>query len=282
MGGLLILDVGDLADAALGRSVELVIWIGRACDGAFGAVGFADDYLRSSALAPRIGIPPTKMVRHVVVALAGRPWPCCCCRQQKTALYNTRLIFPFCKTDSRPGMFYIASRWWCSSARATRSNLTDASTARHSARSRCRRRIHRARLRERGTRCSRKYLLLVRFAPAGELTSICGALVGASLGFLVQLLPCRHFHGQRRVARASGARSARGDPDQAGAAAPDGRRRRFVIEARSVIIQVASFKLTGQRVSRWRRFPPPLRADRVERPKVSRLLILRSSLRCSA
>ena len=28
------------------------------------------------------------------------------------------------------------------------------------------------------------YLLLVRFAPAGELTIFCGALVGASLGFL--------------------------------------------------------------------------------------------------
>ena len=40
------------------------------------------------------------------------------------------------------------------------------------------------------------YLLLVRFAPAGELTVFCGALVGASLGFLwVQLVSSRHLYG---------------------------------------------------------------------------------------
>ena len=35
-----------------------------------------------------------------------------------------------------------------------------------------------------GHRVLADYLLLVRFAPAGELTIFCGALVGASLGFL--------------------------------------------------------------------------------------------------
>ena len=35
-----------------------------------------------------------------------------------------------------------------------------------------------------GHRVLAEYLLLVRFAPAGELTIFCGALVGASLGFL--------------------------------------------------------------------------------------------------
>src|SRR5690606_5454606 len=35
-----------------------------------------------------------------------------------------------------------------------------------------------------GHRVLADYLLLVRFPPAGELTIFCGALVGASLGFL--------------------------------------------------------------------------------------------------
>ena len=41
-----------------------------------------------------------------------------------------------------------------------------------------------------------EYLLLVRFAPAGELTIFCGALVGASLGFLwYNAYPAQVFMG---------------------------------------------------------------------------------------
>ena len=91
------------------------------------------------------------------------------------------------------------------------------------------------------------YLLLVRFQPAGELTIFCGALVGASLGFLwYARTPAELFMGDVGLALGG----ALGTvailikqelllPIVGGV---------FVIEALSVIVQVASFKLTGQRV----------------------------------
>ena len=56
----------------------------------------------------------------------------------------------------------------------------------------------------------------------------------------------------------------------------------FVLEALSVVIQVASFQLTGKRVFAWRR-STTIRAERMERAE-GHLAIRdsRSSLRCSA
>ena len=93
------------------------------------------------------------------------------------------------------------------------------------------------------------YLLLVRFPPAGELTIFCGALVGASLGFLwYNSLSRRDLHGRRRLAGARRRARHRRDPHQAGAAAADRRRRLRASRRCRSIIQVASFKLTGKRV----------------------------------
>jgi phospho-N-acetylmuramoyl-pentapeptide-transferase len=92
------------------------------------------------------------------------------------------------------------------------------------------------------------YLLLVRFPPAGELTVFCGALVGASLGFLwYNSYPADIFMGDVGSLALGGALGTVAIlikqelllPIVGGV---------FVIEALSVIIQVASFKLTGQRV----------------------------------
>ena len=70
------------------------------------------------------------------------------------------------------------------------------------------------------------YLLLVRFPPTGELTIFCGALVGASLGFLwFNSYPAEVFMGD--VGSLGARRRARHgrDSDQAGTAAADRRRR---------------------------------------------------------
>jgi phospho-N-acetylmuramoyl-pentapeptide-transferase len=88
----------------------------------------------------------------------------------------------------------------------------------------------------------------VRFPPASEMTIFCGALVGASLGFLwYNSYPAEIFMGDVGSLALGGALGTVAIlikqelllPIVGGV---------FVIEALSVIIQVGSFKLTGQRV----------------------------------
>ena len=95
-----------------------------------------------------------------------------------------------------------------------------------------------------------EYLLLVRFPPAGELTVFCGALVGAGLGFLwYNSYPAELFMGDVGSLALGGALGTVAILIKqelllpiVGAV--------FVLEFFSVVIQVASFKLTGRRVFR--------------------------------
>jgi phospho-N-acetylmuramoyl-pentapeptide-transferase len=92
------------------------------------------------------------------------------------------------------------------------------------------------------------YLLLVHFPPAAELTIFCGSLVGASLGFLwYNSYPADIFMGDVGSLALGGALGTVAIlikqelllPIVGGV---------FVLEALSVIVQVASFKMTGKRV----------------------------------
>ena len=116
-----------------------------------------------------------------------------------------------------------------------------------------------------GHRVLADYLLLVRFAPAGELTIFCGALVGASLGFLwYNSYPADIFMGDVGSLALGGALGTVAIlikqelllPIVGGV---------FVAEALSVIIQVASFRLTGQARLQDGAASPPLRAGGLER-----------------
>jgi len=92
------------------------------------------------------------------------------------------------------------------------------------------------------------YLLLVRFPPTGELTIFCGALVGASLGFLwFNSYPAQVFMGDVGALAIGAA---------IGVIAVIVRQEVvtlvmggvFVLETASVILQVGSFKLRGKRI----------------------------------
>jgi phospho-N-acetylmuramoyl-pentapeptide-transferase len=94
------------------------------------------------------------------------------------------------------------------------------------------------------------YLDLVRFPPAAELTVFCGALVGASLGFLwYNSYPADIFMGDVGSLGLGGALGtvALLIKQELLLVVVGGV---FVLEALSVIIQVVSFKLTGRRVFR--------------------------------
>ena len=91
-----------------------------------------------------------------------------------------------------------------------------------------------------------EYLLLVRFPQAAELTVFCGALVGASLGFLwYNSYPAEIFMGDVGSLALGAALGIGRDPDQAGAAA--GRSSAACSCSRRCrwCIQVGYFKATG-------------------------------------
>jgi phospho-N-acetylmuramoyl-pentapeptide-transferase len=95
-----------------------------------------------------------------------------------------------------------------------------------------------------------KYLMISHIPGSGELTIFCGAMLGASLGFLwFNTYPAQVFMGDIGALALGGA---------LGTVALISKHELllviiggvFVIEALSVIIQVASFKLSGKRVFR--------------------------------
>jgi len=214
---------------------------------AFGAIGFADDYLKIVRKSHHGLRPRYKMGWTIVVGLA---FGVVLIVLNSHELYSTRLIFPFFKrfipdivwlyvpfaalvlvgathavnlTDGLDGLaisvFAVAA--------AAFTALAYVSTHREFA----------------------NYLQMVRIEPAAaELTIFCGALVGASLGFLWwNSYPADLFMGDVGSLALGGA---------LGVVALLIKQEFllvfvggvFVIEALSVIVQVASFKTTGKRV----------------------------------
>jgi len=248
MGGLLILTSALVPTFLWADLSNPYIWIAIIATSAFGAVGFADDYLKVVRRSHHGLIPRYKMGGQILVAIAVGV-AVLMLSQQNPPLYNTRLIFPFFKNLIPDlGWFYIAFTVLVLVGASNAVNLTDGldglaiSTFAVSAAA------FTALAYVTGHAVLAQYLLLVRFAPAGELTVFCGALVGASLGFLwYNSYPAEIFMGDVGSLALGGALGTVAIlikqelllPIVGGV---------FVMEALSVIIQVASFKLTGQRV----------------------------------
>ena len=113
-----------------------------------------------------------------------------------------------------------------------------------------------------------EYLNLMHIRGAGELAVFCGALLGASLGFLwFNAYPAQVFMGDVGALALGGA---------LGTVAVLAKHELlllvigglFVIETLSVIIQVASFKLTGRRVFRMAPLHHHFEAKGWQEPKV--------------
>jgi phospho-N-acetylmuramoyl-pentapeptide-transferase len=248
MGGLLILTSALVPTLLWADLSNPYVWIAVLATAAFGGVGFTDDYLKIVRRSHHGLLPRYKMGGQIVVALAVGV-AVLLLSQQNPPLYNTRLIFPFFKNLIPDlGWFYVAFSVLVLVGASNAVNLTDGldglaiSTFAVSAAA------FTALAYVTGHAVLAQYLLLVRFAPAGELTIFCGALVGASLGFLwYNSYPADIFMGDVGSLALGGALGTVAIlikqelllPIVGGV---------FVIEALSVIIQVASFKLTGQRV----------------------------------
>ncbi len=247
MGGALILfavAISTLLWADLGnRHVWIVLFVLVA----FGGIGWVDDY-RKLVLRDSRGLPAKwKYLLQSIAGLIAGVWIYATADTPQA----TEFIFPIIKEWSIPlgaGVIFIAYFWIVGFSNAV--NLTDGLdglaimptvlvAAALGAFAYAAGNVEHAR-----------YLYVPYIAGAGELTIICGALGGAGLGFLwFNAYPAMVFMGDVG-ALAVGA--------VLGAIAVIVRQELvlvlmggiFVVETLSVMLQVASFKLTGKRIFR--------------------------------
>lgn len=247
MGGALILVSILIATLSWGDLGNRYIWIVLGVVVAFGAIGWMDDYLKISEKSSR-GLPAGwKLLWQTVFGLVAA-----------VVLYvgaelpaQTSLIVPFFKEAALPlGIGFVVLTCLVIVFMSNAVNLTDgldglatlptvmvgaalgliAYLAGH---------VEFA-----------SYLQIPNIAGAGELAVFCGALIGAGLGFLwFNTYPAQVFMGDIGALALGAA---------LGVVAVVVRHEivlfimggLFVVEAVSVIVQVASFRLTGKRIFR--------------------------------
>ncbi len=248
MGGLLILAAVFIPTLLWANLTNPYIWIAVLSTAGFGAIGFADDYLKVARKNTYGLFARYKMGAQLAVAFCVGLALIALSRHEPE-LYNTRLLFPFFKNLIPDiGWFYIPFAMLVLAAASNTVNLTDGldglaiSTFAVSAAT------FTALTYVTGHAKFSEYLLLVHFTPVGELTIFCGSLVGASLGFLWwNAHPAEIFMGDVGSLALGGALGTVAIlvkqelllPIVGGV---------FVLEGLSVIIQVGSFKLRGKRV----------------------------------
>jgi phospho-N-acetylmuramoyl-pentapeptide-transferase len=248
MGGVLILAAVFLPTLLWANLTNAYVWIAVTATAAFGAIGFADDYLKVTRHTHHGLFARYKVAAQVVVAL-GVGLALIVLSDQVPPMYSTRLIFPFFKNLIPDlGGWYVLFAVVVLVGATNAVNLTDGldglaiSTFTVSAGT------YTALAYLTGHRVFADYLLLVHFEPTGELTIFGGALVGASLGFLWwNAHPAEVFMGDVGSLALGGALGTMAILTKQEMLLPivGGI---FVLEALSVIVQVASFKLTGRRV----------------------------------
>jgi phospho-N-acetylmuramoyl-pentapeptide-transferase len=247
MGGLLILTAALVPTLLWADLTNVYIWIAVTATAAFGAVGLVDDYLKVVRSSHHGLRPRWKMAAQIVIALGVG---LALMALAQVNLYNTRLIFPFFKgLIPDLGWLYVPFAVLVLVGASNAVNLTDGLDGLAISTFSVAAATYTALAYVTGHRVLADYLL-VRFAPAAELTIFCGSLVGASLGFLwYNSYPADIFMGDVGSLAIGGA---------LGTVAILIKQELlllvvggvFVLEALSVIIQVGSFKATGQRVFR--------------------------------
>jgi phospho-N-acetylmuramoyl-pentapeptide-transferase len=249
MGGLLIITSSVLPTLLWANLTNAYVWIAVIATIAFGAVGFADDYLKIVRRSHHGLRPRYKMLWQVLFAFGVG---LALMSLVQLDLYNTRLLLPFFKRLIPDlGWAYVLFAMFVLVSWTNAVNLTDgldglaisvfavAATALT------------ALTYVSGHAVFAEYLQLPRVSPLiAELTIFGGALVGASLGFLwYNSYPAEIFMGDVGSLALGGALGtiALLIKQEFVLVIVGGI---FVLEAASVVIQVASFKITGKRVFR--------------------------------
>jgi phospho-N-acetylmuramoyl-pentapeptide-transferase len=250
MGGILIL-AGILVPTLLWADLtNRNVWIVVLATLAFGAIGFADDYLKvvkkqSQGLSARLkfrGQVGVGLVLGLSLYLLAEIEP---------THYSTRLLFPFFK-NFMPDLsaFYILFAVAVVVSASNAVNLTDGLDGLAIGAMLIASAAFTVLAYLSGHRVFSDYLDLLYLPGAGEVTVFCGAMVGASMGFLWwNCYPAQVFMGDVGSLALGGALGtvALLIKQELLLFSVGGL---FVLEALSVILQVGSFKLRGKRIFR--------------------------------
>src|SRR5471030_2244136 len=249
MGGLLILTAALVPTLLWADLTNIYVWIAVLTTAGFGAIGFADDYLKITGRSHHGLRPLYKMAFQVLIrAAVGSVLLFLAHRGD----YNTRLVFPFFKRlVPELGWGYLPFAIFVLTAESNAVNLTDGLDGLAISVFAISAAAYTALAYVVGNRVLADYLLLTHFSQAGELTVFCGSLVGSSLGFLwYNSYPAEIFMGD---VGSLGLGAALGTvailiKQELLLIVVGGV---FLLEALSVVIQVGYFKATGgQRVFR--------------------------------
>ncbi|MBM3571709.1 MAG: phospho-N-acetylmuramoyl-pentapeptide-transferase [Alphaproteobacteria bacterium] len=247
MGGFLILialSVSTLLWADVGNRY---IWSVLFVTIGFGAIGFADDYLKlsrrnSKGLSARL-----KLLGQIAIGTITTLWIISITRDP----LDTQLTFPFFKSIIVDlGWFFVPFGVFVMVGASNAVNLTDGLDGLAIGPVMIAAGVFALISYVAGNSVFANYLQIHHVPGTGELAVFCGALVGASLGFLwYNAPPAMVFMGDTGSLSVGGALGAISvvTKHEFVLAIVGGL---FVLEAVSVIVQVASFKLTGKRVFR--------------------------------
>jgi phospho-N-acetylmuramoyl-pentapeptide-transferase len=245
MGGLMILSGVTVATVLWANPANPYVWIVLGVTLAFGLVGFYDDYLKVTRQTNAGAAGFLRLVIEAFVALAavyaftrlGRP------------PFATSLTFPFFKDFVRDlGLFFVVFGAFIIVGAGNAVNLTDGLDGLAIGPVMIAAGCFGVFSYVVGNFFLTDYLQLHYVSGAGELAILCGAVIGAGLGFLwFNAPPASIFMGDTGSLALGGliGAVAVATKHEIVLAIVGGL---FVLEAVSVIVQVVSFKLTGRRV----------------------------------
>lgn len=246
MGGLMILSGMLVSTILWANPMNPYVWIVLGVTLSFGLIGFYDDYLKVTKQSANSGFAGrTRLAAETLVAVVA----CMALAHLGKPPISTSLVFPFFKDlVFNLGIFFVLFGAFVIVGAGNAVNLTDGldglaivpvmiAAASFGLISYLV-----------GNLIFADYLQIRYVAGTGELAVLCGALIGASLGFLwFNAPPASIFMGDTGSLALGG---------MLGAIAVAIKHEivlgivggLFVLEAVSVIVQVVSFKLTGKRV----------------------------------
>lgn len=266
MGGLMIIATTALATLLWANLTMPYVWLALGTTIAFGGIGFCDDYLkkvRKSSAGLRAKYKFLLQIGFAVLAVS------IIYLMAEPGGNVTRFNMPFFKQMNPDlGIWYIPFAAWVIVGTSNAVNLTDGLDGLATGPFIIAIFAYAGIAYVVGNANFAEYLNLMHIRGAGELAVFCGALLGASLGFLwFNAYPAQVFMGDVGSLALGGA---------LGTVAVIAKHELlllmigglFVIETLSVIIQVASFKMTGKRVFRMAPLHHHFEAKGWQEPKV--------------
>jgi phospho-N-acetylmuramoyl-pentapeptide-transferase len=248
MGGVLII-IAILVPTVLWADLgNVFVWVALASTVLFGGIGFFDDYTK---IARKRNLGLTARRKFALQILAGAALGVFLVAVFRADGFSTQLALPFVKTFTPDlGWLYVAFVVLVLTGSSNAVNLTDGLDGLAIGSTLIAAGAFTVLSYTAGNAIAAEYLGIPNVKGAGELTVFCGAMVGASLGFLwFNCHPAEVFMGDVGSMALGGSLGTVAVLIKqefllviAGGL--------FVLEALSVIVQVTSFRLRGRRVFR--------------------------------